>query len=66
MTIQLNGSAHTMPSASTVATLLSELNLEKKPVIVEHNHTALLPRLYSSTTLKDGDIVELITIAAGG
>ncbi|SHJ19653.1 sulfur carrier protein [Rubritalea squalenifaciens DSM 18772] len=66
MSITLNGKPHSLDSASTISELLKSLGLEGKPVVVEHNHTALFPRDYDSTQLADNDQVEIITIAAGG
>ena len=65
MQITLNGSA-TETSASDVLALLSELGLSNKPVIVEHNKVALLKTEHPSTSLTDGDQLEVITLAAGG
>ena len=66
MRLTLNGNDHPMPEDNTVTGLLKELGLDSKPVVVEHNKTALFPRDYSTTTLSENDQVESITIAAGG
>jgi sulfur carrier protein len=64
--IHLNGSPHAVPGGSTVLTLLQSLGLAAIPVLVEHNTTALFPREFADTPLKDGDHVEIIRIVAGG
>lgn len=65
MKIQLNGeSAQT--SAKTVTELLHELGLAQKPVVVEHNQTALLKNEHKATPLSEGDKLEIVTLAAGG
>lgn len=64
--LKVNGTEHPMPETATISGLLSTLGLDGKPVVVEHNKTALFPRDYESATLRDGDAVEVITIAAGG
>lgn len=65
MMIRLNGSAEET-SARTILALLAELGLAEKPVVVEHNQTALLKAEHVTTSLADGDQVEVITLAAGG
>lgn len=65
MKIQLNGDP-TETSATTVLSLLKELGLAEKPVIIEHNQTALLKAEHTDTALSEGDSLEVITLAAGG
>jgi thiamine biosynthesis protein ThiS len=66
MTIQVNGSARSAPAAMTVRALLEELELGNKPVVVELNRRALFPREHAQQELKDGDVVEIVQITAGG
>lgn len=66
MTISLNGQPHTLAAPTTIADLLQSLGLEGKPVVVEHNLQALLPRELPATTVTDGDRVEIVQITAGG
>ncbi len=66
MNILLNGETREISPASTIAGLLAHLNLEGKPVVVEHNEKAVLPRDYRTTPLAEGDRVEIVTLAAGG
>lgn len=65
MTIRLNGSAEDT-TAPTILALLAELGLSDKPVVVEYNQIALLKPEHATTTLAEGDQVEVITLAAGG
>ncbi len=64
--LRVNGAEHPMPKNANIIALLYDLGLEGKPVIVEHNKTALFPRDYQSTEIHYGDSIEVITIAAGG
>ena len=64
--VQLNGKAHSLPSGSTVLSLLQNLGMAEIPVLVEHNTTALFPREFLTTNLGAGDHVEIIRIVAGG
>ncbi len=66
MTIQINGKPAEINAASTLAELLETLGFSGKPVVVEHNKTAIFPRDYPHTLVKDGDTLEIISIAAGG
>jgi sulfur carrier protein len=65
MTIKLNGKSHPT-TATTVRELLVELQLAERPVVVEWNQAALLPREHSTQALTDGDVIELVQITAGG
>lgn len=66
MTIQVNGNSHTTAAALTVRGLLDELGFGLKPVIVELNRRALFPREHSQQELKEGDVLEIVQITAGG
>ncbi len=50
----------------TVMELIEKLNLHKKQIIVELNQLALIKKDYQSLSLKDGDSIEIVQIAAGG
>ena len=66
MTITLNGHNRTLEGPLKVTDLLSLVDLVDKPVVVEHNQTALLPREHASTDVADCDIIEIVQITAGG
>lgn len=65
MTITLNGLSHDT-TAATVAELLHSIGLGDRPVVVEHNKRALLPREHAQTAIAAGDIIEVVQITAGG
>lgn len=66
MTIILNGQPHTLDSETTLPELLSSLGLSGKPVVVELNQEAILPRNFTQTLIQPNDQLEIITLAAGG
>jgi sulfur carrier protein len=67
MKITLNGQTRDLdPPLATIGALLEHLGFAGKPVVVEHNQTALLPREIEGAPLREGDVVELIQITAGG
>ena len=67
MELLLNGESRQFdPAPSTVKALLEALDLAKVPVVVEHNHEALLPREHDTTLIQDGDRLEIVRVVAGG
>lgn len=66
MTITLNGTKRDIPENTTMTSLLDSVGLAGKPVIVELNQVALLPREITNAIVKDGDVMEIVQITAGG
>jgi sulfur carrier protein len=66
MTITLNGQKCEFSAPLTLTNLLESLDLAGKPVVVEQNQTALLPKEISTTQVQDGDVIEIVQITAGG
>lgn len=66
MTITLNGQSHSLVAEIPLPALLDSLGLSGKPVVVELNQQAILPRDFPTTLIKANDQLEIITLAAGG
>lgn len=66
MTITLNGTRRDFTDLTTMNGLLEAVGLAGKPVVVEHNQVALLPREIHTAEIKDGDVIEIVQITAGG
>lgn len=66
MTITLNGEKRELAAPQSVRSLLSAVGMAGKPVVVEQNHAALLPREIDSAAVNDGDVIEIVQITAGG
>ncbi len=66
MTITLNGTQRDFTDLTTMNGLLEAVGLAGKPVVVEHNQVALLPREIQTLSIKDGDVIEIVQITAGG
>ena len=67
MTITINGKKYSdYQEGITVMELIEKLNLHKKQIIVELNQLALIKKDYQTLSLKDGDSIEIVQIAAGG
>lgn len=65
MTLTVNGQPR-QTSVSTVRDLLRELALDKPGVAVEVNKKLVPRREHDRATLKDGDVVEVVTLVGGG
>ena len=55
LTITLNGAPHPIAEPIALDRLLEELGLAAKPVVVELNARAVLPRCYPLTRVAPGD-----------
>lgn len=66
MQITVNGEQKNVAENSTIMQLLEALSLAGKPVVIEMNLVAILPREHASTIIPDAANLEIITLAAGG
>ncbi|GAB6165078.1 sulfur carrier protein ThiS [Thermostilla marina] len=64
--VRLNGEERELPSGTTVAQLLRELNLADKFVAVEHNLEVVPREQHAQTILAEGDRIEIVTLVGGG
>lgn len=65
ITITVNGERKRVEHTATVATLVASMNL-RGPVAVERNHEIVLRADHASTTLADGDELEVVSFVGGG
>ena len=66
MKITLNGEKREFEAPQTVKSLLAAVGLAGKPVVVEQNQVALLPKEIDGASVNDGDVIEVVQITAGG
>ena len=67
MTLSVNGRERVVSVGTTLATLLGELDLDPRMIVVEHNRTILRDREHFDTRiLVDGDTLELVHFVGGG
>lgn len=66
MHIQLNGEALELPEGASVADLIEHLQLAGRRVAVERNLDIVPRSQYASTTLADGDSLEVVHAIGGG
>lgn len=66
MQIQLNGKPREVAAGTTVAQLLTELDLDPRTLAVERN-LQLVPRAeHTQSTLAPDDRIEVVTLVGGG
>ena len=70
MKLTLNGQPHELPGAygeePTVAALIDHLELTGRPVAVEVNRQLVPKRQHAEQTVREGDVVEVVTLVGGG
>jgi thiamine biosynthesis protein ThiS len=64
--IRLNGDPHELDGPLTVKQLLERLGIDYRRVAVEHNLAILKRDRYATTTIGDGDTVEIVNFVGGG
>ncbi len=66
MQVYVNGEPKELKEGTTVAELLQQLGLNPKVVAVERNRELVTRSEHDRCVLKDGDRVEIVTLAGGG
>jgi sulfur carrier protein len=66
MTIRINGEEKEVTQGLSVAALLDELQIRPGRVVVELNRNIISREAHGSTTLKDGDMLEIVHFVGGG
>lgn len=66
MTIRLNGDAHELAGPLSISALLATLGIDARRVAVEHNLVVIKRHAYDSTTVNEGDEVEIVNFVGGG
>ena len=64
--VTVNDEPHVLPDGATVADLVTVLGLGGRRIAVELNRSVVPRAAYLSTTLHEGDIVEVIHFVGGG
>ena len=64
--VVVNGEPRILTIASTVASLLSELEVNTALVAVEVNQSLVPREVHVEHVLRDGDQVEIVTLVGGG
>lgn len=66
MRLIVNGKPREAPEGLTVAALILELGLGKSACAAEVNKELIPKREHERRPLRDGDVVELVTLVGGG
>ncbi len=66
MVVHINGEKKEIGAGLTVAQLLGELAIRPGRVVVELNRDVLSREAHGTTTLKEGDQVEIVQFVGGG
>jgi thiamine biosynthesis protein ThiS len=66
MHITLNGEKKEIPNNATVSGLLEFLNIQHQRVAVELNLEIVKKDKFSTTTIQEGDSLEIVSFMAGG
>ena len=66
MKITLNGDPFELPAPLTVSELLSHLQIDPRRVAIEHNLVVIKRHTFETTTVADGDQVEIVNFVGGG
>jgi len=62
----LNGDSFEIAGPLTVTALLAHLEIDARRVAVEHNLEVLKRAAFNTTTVRDGDQVEIVSFVGGG
>lgn len=66
MNVTFNGQSRELPARATIASLLEQLELEPRRVAVEVNERLVPREEHARYELRDGDQLEVVTLAGGG
>lgn len=66
ISIQCNGSPREFTKGTTVAELVAELGVGDKKIAIERNRQVVPRAQADTTTLKQGDVVNVVTLVGGG
>ncbi len=69
MKLTINGESKTIKTlneSSNLNLVIEELGLNAKLIVIELNGLILNPKKWSTQIVKNGDIIEIVTIVGGG
>ena len=66
MNLILNGTARVVADVSSVAGLLKYLGLSNARLVVERNGELVKKESFNSTTLREHDRIEIVSLVGGG
>lgn len=66
MKITVNEEIQEVPSGTTIASLLEQLNMQPRFVAVERNQELVPRALHAECQLEENDQIEIVTLVGGG
>ena len=66
ITLQVNGKKIELDSPTSLTFYLEMLGVSPRAVAVEHNGMIIERDAYATTTLRDGDVMEIVRMVGGG
>lgn len=66
MKLQVNGETKELSPGHSVRHLIDSLGLQGKPVAVEVNKRVVRKKDHEIATLREGDVIEIVTLVGGG
>ena len=66
MRIRLNGSEREVADGTTVGRVVDQVTKDRSRVAVERNKEIVRRETYDATALREGDVVEVVTLVGGG
>jgi sulfur carrier protein len=66
MTIIVNGEPLAVQDCANIPALLARLEIDPRRVAVERNMAIVKRHAYASTTLQEGDAIEVVNFVGGG
>ncbi|HEX6463194.1 MAG TPA: sulfur carrier protein ThiS [Vicinamibacterales bacterium] len=66
MRIMLNGDPYTVEPPMTIAGLLAQLDIDPRRVAVERNFLIIKRDHYVTTSIAEGDEIEIVNFVGGG
>jgi sulfur carrier protein len=66
MKLRLNGDLCETPALGTLSELMVHLKLVDRRVLVEKNGEPINRHHFATTTIQDGDTIEIVRMVAGG
>ena len=64
--VYLNGESKDVPDTSTLAQLVTQLELPDRRIAIELNRTVVRRRDWESTSLSENDRIEIVHFVGGG
>ncbi len=66
VSVQLNGKSISIEPGTSLGTMLDARNIVRRMIAVEYNGEILRRAEYDTTTLQNGDVLEVVQMVGGG